>query len=43
MRGIHLVVINRIADLLAGVNDEERAVWLIEVLFRLSVIYKMLI
>jgi hypothetical protein len=41
--GIHLVVIDGIADLLAGVNDEESSVWLIEELFRLSVIYKTVI
>ncbi len=38
--GIHLVVIDGIADLVDGVNDEERAVELIDELFRLSGIYQ---
>lgn len=38
--GIHLVVIDGIADLIEGVNDEERSVHLIEELFRLAAIYK---
>jgi hypothetical protein len=38
--GIHLVVINGIADLIDGVNDEEKSVALIDELFRLAGIYK---
>ena len=38
--GIHLVIIDGIADLIDGVNDEERAVRLIDELFRLAGIYK---
>jgi hypothetical protein len=38
--GIHMVVIDGIADLIDGVNDEERSVFLIEELFRLAAIYK---
>jgi energy-coupling factor transporter ATP-binding protein EcfA2 len=38
--GIHAVVIDGIADLIDGVNDEERSVYLIEELFRLAAIYK---
>ena len=38
--GIHLVVIDGIADLIDGVNDEERSVYLIEELFRLAAIYR---
>lgn len=38
--GIHLMVIDGIADLLGGVNDEESSVKLIEELFRLAAIYK---
>jgi hypothetical protein len=38
--GIHLVVIDGIADLLDGVNDEERAVGLIDELYRLAGIYQ---
>ncbi|MDA0984606.1 MAG: bifunctional DNA primase/helicase [Bacteroidetes bacterium] len=38
--GIHLVVIDGIADLIEGVNDEERSVMLIEELFRLASIYQ---
>ena len=38
--GIHLVVIDGIADLIDGVNDEERSVFLIEELFRLAAIYR---
>jgi hypothetical protein len=38
--GIHMVVIDGIADLLGSVNDEEASVHLIEELFRLSAIYK---
>lgn len=37
--GIHLVVIDGIADLLNGVNDEESSVRLIEELFRIAAIY----
>jgi hypothetical protein len=37
--GIHLMVIDGIADLLGGVNDEESSVKLIEELFRLAAIY----
>lgn len=38
--GIHMVVIDGIADLVDGVNDEEKAVGLIDELFRLAGIYK---
>lgn len=38
--GIHLVVIDGIADLIASVNDEASSVQLIEELFRMSAIYK---
>ena len=38
--GIHLVVIDGIADLLDGVNDEESAVRLIDELYRLAGIYQ---
>jgi len=38
--GIHMVVIDGIADLIDGVNDEERSVFLIEELFRLAAIYR---
>ena len=38
--GIHMVVIDGIADLLDGVNDEERAVGLIDELYRLAGIYQ---
>ena len=38
--GIHMVVIDGIADLIDGVNDEERSVNLIEELFRLAAIYR---
>jgi len=41
--GIHLVVIDGIADLIDGVNDEESAVALIDELFRLAGIYKTVI
>ena len=41
--GIHLVVIDGIADLLAGVNDEESSVWLIDELFRIAAIYRTVI
>jgi len=41
--GIHLIVIDGIADLLDGVNDEEKSVQLVEELFRLAGIYKTLI
>lgn len=41
--GIHLVVIDGIADLLASVNDEESSVWLIDELFRIAGIYKTVI
>jgi hypothetical protein len=37
--GIHMVVIDGIADLLNGVNDEESSVKLIEELFRTAAIY----
>jgi hypothetical protein len=37
--GIHMVVIDGIADLLNGVNDEESSVKLIEELFRMAAIY----
>ena len=40
---IHLVVIDGIADLLGGVNDEESSVALIEELFRLAAIYNTVI
>lgn len=40
MGGIHLVVIDGIADLMSGVNDEDSAVGLIDELFRLAGIYK---
>ncbi len=38
--GIHMVVIDGIADLVGGVNDEEQSVGLVEELFRLAGIYK---
>ena len=38
--GIHMVVIDGIADLIGSVNDEESSVKLIEELFRMSAIYK---
>ncbi|OYU82589.1 MAG: topoisomerase [Flavobacterium sp. BFFFF2] len=38
--GIHMVVIDGIADLLGSVNDEEASVHLIEELYRLAAIYK---
>jgi len=38
--GIHMVVIDGIADLLGAVNDEEQSVSLVEELFRLAGIYK---
>lgn len=38
--GIHMVVIDGIADLMGGVNDEEQSVWLVDELFRLAGIYK---
>ena len=41
--GIHMVIIDGIADLLGGVNDEESSVALIEELFRLSAIYNTVI
>jgi hypothetical protein len=41
--GIHLVIIDGIADLLKGVNDEEASVALTEELFRLSAIYQTLV
>jgi hypothetical protein len=41
--GIHLVIIDGIADLLSGVNDEESSVHLIEELFRMAAIYNTLI
>jgi hypothetical protein len=41
--GIHLVVIDGIADLIDGVNDEQKSVQLVEELFRLAGIYKTLI
>jgi energy-coupling factor transporter ATP-binding protein EcfA2 len=41
--GIHLVVIDGVADLIDGVNDEESAVALIDELFRLAGIYKTVI
>ena len=41
--GIHLVVIDGIADLLNGVNDEEPSVQLVEELFRIAAIYNTLI
>lgn len=37
--GIHLVIIDGIADLIESVNDEEKAVALIDELFRLAAIY----
>ena len=37
--GIHIMIIDGIADLLGGVNDEESSVKLIEELFRLAAIY----
>jgi energy-coupling factor transporter ATP-binding protein EcfA2 len=37
--GIHMVVIDGIADLLKGVNDEESSVQLIEEFFRMAAIY----
>jgi hypothetical protein len=41
--GIHMMVIDGIADLLGGVNDEESSVKLIEELFRLAAIYNTVI
>ena len=41
--GINLVVIDGVADLIDGVNDEESAVALIDELFRLAGIYKTVI
>ena len=41
--GIHLVIIDGIADLLAAVNEEESSVRLIEELFRIAAIYNTLI
>jgi len=41
--GIHLVVIDGIADLIAGVNEEEPSVMLVEELFRIAAIYKTVI
>lgn len=41
--GIHMVLIDGIADLIDGVNDEEKSVQLVEELFRLAGIYKTLI
>ena len=38
--GIHMVVIDGIADLLGSVNDEEASVHLIEELYRMAAIYK---
>jgi hypothetical protein len=38
--GIHMVVIDGIADLISGVNDEEQSVELVDELFRLAGIYK---
>jgi muconolactone delta-isomerase len=38
--GIHMVVIDGIADLVGAVNDEEQSVILVEELFRLAGIYK---
>jgi hypothetical protein len=40
MGGIHLVVIDGIADLMTGVNDEDSSVGLIDELFQLAGIYK---
>ena len=40
MGGIHLVVIDGIADLMTGVNDEDSSVSLIDELFQLAGIYK---
>jgi hypothetical protein len=40
MGGIHMVIIDGIADLMTGVNDEDSAVGLIDELFRLAGIYK---
>ena len=37
--GIHMVVIDGIADLLSGVNDEDSSVKLVDELFRLAAIY----
>ena len=37
--GIHLVIIDGIADLLSGVNDEDASVNLVEEVFRLAAIY----
>jgi hypothetical protein len=39
-KGIHMVVIDGIADLISSVNDEEQSVELVEELFRLAGIYK---
>lgn len=41
--GMHMVVIDGIADLIQGVNDEESSVWLTEELFRLAAIYNTVI
>ena len=38
--GIHMVVIDGIADLIDGVNDEEKSVALVDELFRLAGIYR---
>ena len=41
--GIHMVVIDGIADLLGAVNDEESSVKLVEELFRMAAIYNTVI
>jgi hypothetical protein len=41
--GIHLVIIDGIADLIGGVNEEESSVQLVEELFRMAAIYNTLI
>jgi archaellum biogenesis ATPase FlaH len=41
--GIHMVVIDGIADLLGAVNDEENSVKLVEELFRMAAIYNTVI
>ncbi len=38
--GIHLVIIDGIADLIAGVNDEDSSVQLVDEIFRLAAIYQ---
>ncbi len=38
--GIHLVFIDGIADLIAGVNDEDASVQLVDEIFRLAAIYR---